>query len=171
LIGLLFLAVRHSLCLSRLSQIQKETTMKKFCKTSFAAIVAFGVLASSVWAINGPASAPQGLRSAFVTLPGNNPFFPKKAVVSREAPAPVAELTEKCFQLTGISLNQIRQVATINGRDFQPGEQATVVTTQGKHLIRCLEVTQRTVTIALTNGRHLQLPVPGVMPLKAMAPR
>src|SRR5687768_16960724 len=105
--------------------------MKKFNLLAATTIIALQISILNAHALGGPPVSSLSHSAAFVPVPEANPFFPRrKWLVEPEKPQPVsAEL----FRVSGLSISPDRGVlCTINGRQLEPGKEATVPTTTGK---------------------------------------
>lgn len=134
--------------------------MKTTCLLALAAAT-IGLTVSSAHAINGAnteASKLEIKRSEFTPLKGKDPFFPK--VEKHDVTKPERELTSKDFRVTAFSVSPGKRVCNINdGKPLTVGEEVTVSTPMGKTLIRCVEINDATVTIALPNSVQFTIPV------------
>lgn len=133
-------------------------------KTTYPLLFALAVIvfiAPNVQAINGAntGSAPLEIkRSEFTPIKGCDPFFPKKA----EPPRPESrrELRATDFRITAISISPAKRVCNINdGKPLSVGEETTVSTPLGKFVIRCVAISDTSVTIALPNNARLEIPL------------
>jgi hypothetical protein len=85
---------------------------------------------------------------------GRNPFFPQSATA-----APPLRLTEAPLDTSGLVLNGItsppKRTAMINGRTFEPGEEADVKMPSGaKVLIKCEEIRAESAVILIMGQRR-----------------
>lgn len=129
--------------------------------TFVASALLFSIL--NVQALGGKSvdQLPPVSRSEFV--PGPNPFFRHLNIQKREEIGEqpgTQEFTPALFSINGYSVTSTRRVCTINGKQFEAGEQQTVNTSLGKLLIQCVKITDESAVILLTNGVRLQLPLP-----------
>ena len=144
---------------------------RRFCQASLLALAVWG--ASNLFAAGTnapPAKAPLVVpRSVFVDdlTKGKDPFFPATSrrvdnTVSAipQGPATPVKPTAEQIQLKGLFKSANRQLALINNRTFEAGEQADVKITDGKVRLRCVEIRPRSVIILLpgeTQRRELHL--------------
>jgi hypothetical protein len=117
-------------------------------------------------------AAPSASTNAFVALEakfiqprnpqeGRDPFYPRSTypygpiasidVPTNQGPAVVAvEL-----KLKGISGLPPHKLAVINNHTFEAGEEAEVITTNGRMSIRCLEISENSATVQVGPERRV----------------
>jgi len=94
---------------------------------------------------------------------GKDPFFPKstRLVVVATNQTPVKAVTVGDLVLKILSGTPAAPLATINNRTFGVGEEAEVITPNGKALVRCLEIRLNDEVVVIEVGgerRELRFP-------------
>ncbi len=85
---------------------------------------------------------------------GRNPFFPDSTFAKPAQPAKSGQLDVSAFVLNGIT-SPPRRSAMINGRTFEPGEEAEIkLPTGGKVLIKCAEIKDDSVVIQVAGQQR-----------------
>jgi hypothetical protein len=108
-------------------------------------------------------AAPAELPQSVFTIPtntkeGKDPFFPNRPVVA-VAPGPKTTnpgpaVVSIKLTLKGISGSRQKPLAIINGRTFEKGEEAEIVTTGGRTRVRCVEIREDSVLIEVNGARQ-----------------
>ncbi len=130
-----------------------------------------------------PAAAPANPAAAETEIPqsvfinpttpqeGRDPFFPNSrrrikthVIVPTNAPVTVVEL-----ELKGISGSADRPLAIINNRTFEPGEEGTVVSKQGRIRVICKEILPDSVRV-IFNGQERTLTLRSLSPMDKSRP-
>jgi hypothetical protein len=118
---------------------------------------------------NPPAPAAQGTNDfvapqAKFVMPrtqqeGRDPFFPRSlypygpiAPVNVTTQAPVVAVELKLKAISGLPPQRL---ALINNHTFEAGEEAEVITTNGRMRIRCLEITGDSATVQIGPERRV----------------
>jgi len=95
---------------------------------------------------------------------GRDPFYPKSRYIYAKAPVQtptvVAAVKHADLKFQGISGPANRRLAIINGRTFEPGEEAEVNTPEGRITIKLLEAKGNTVVVQAA-GERQTLTLPG----------
>jgi len=92
---------------------------------------------------------------------GKDPFFPRSIypyqglapVVTNTNPGPVAVVAD--LKLKGISGLPPHRLAVINNHTFEAGEEAEVITTNGRMSIRCLEISENSAVVQVGPERRV----------------
>jgi hypothetical protein len=85
---------------------------------------------------------------------GRDPFYPysSRPPGSSSAPNPAAATN---LVLKGFSGTPGHRLAIINGQTFEQGEEAEVITTMGRILVRCVEIKAESVTVEVGGQRNV----------------
>lgn len=92
---------------------------------------------------------------------GRDPFYPRSTypyqhdapvIVQTNTPVPVVAVELK---LKGISGLPPRRLAVINNHTFEAGEEAEVITSNGRMIIKCLEIGEASATVQVGPERRV----------------
>ena len=92
-------------------------------------------------------------KSIFDEAAGKDPFFPRRTASSVSKAVQTSQASVSDFTLNGITPFGPKPNAIINGRTLEKGETGEVkVPGGGKVLVRCVEIKENSVTIAIENS-------------------
>jgi len=124
--------------------------------------VLMGVLPIAAAQTNGPAVTPPLVpRSTFIqpanAKEGRDPFFPLSLRPYASAVVPTANTTDlSALAIQGMSGSPDHRLVIINNVTFAVGDEAEVITPQGRIRIHCLEITGNSAVVE-ANGQRQQL--------------